>query len=220
MGRMLNEINILHKLTYFSNRNYASKEERRAQSTQSLFLLTILCGKLMEFWNLLQKLYFKGKLTKDLSEYLSDEADAKLSNLKRYFSGAKNTINRIRNKVAFHFDHHEFESVIDSSKDEDDCEFYISEAQGNCLYYYSTVLLLRYILELEDNLTDTRKAFENFFSEILDVTGWALFFLNHSLVAIAKKNNWENVMEKETISLSDEHSTDEIFIPYFVNRSF
>jgi hypothetical protein len=54
----------------------------------------------------------------------------------------------------------------------------------------------------------------------MDVTGWVLQFLNHSLVALAEKNNWKNVMEKETISLSNEHSTDDIFIPYFVNRSF
>jgi hypothetical protein len=101
---MLNEINILHKITLFSNKDVKTEAGRRAQNSQSLFLLIILTGKLWEGWELVEKAYFGTKLSKTYHNLLPQEAIDRLNDLKSYFGKSDNLIKKVRNKIAFHYD--------------------------------------------------------------------------------------------------------------------
>jgi len=93
-GAALNEINILNKLLIVSNRKVNGAVETKAQNSQTLFILSILTGKLWESWKFLQKAYFQSKIAKNYNQLLPEEAKKHLAELKAYF-GKDNLIKKI-----------------------------------------------------------------------------------------------------------------------------
>ena len=213
--RMLNEINILHKVTFFSNRDGLSVVEERAQNSQSLFFLTILSGKLWESWELLQKDYFGSKLSKTYHNQLPDDAKDDLDNLKIYFGKPDNLVKQIRNNIAFHFDSDELMKQFKQSNDDEIFEIYLSGKQGNSCYFLPYALLLKAILEWT-GITDPFKATDAFFSDLLKTAGLFINFLNHCLVTVAKNSFAWNL---EEIEIQTPPRIDEIFLPFFVRQA-
>jgi hypothetical protein len=211
-GRVLNEIGILHKLTIFSNKEAGTEVERKAQNSQSVFLLSILAGKLWEGWELLQKAYFGAKLSKHYQRLLPSSANDSLDNLKRYFSKGENLIKKIRDKIAFHYDSPEVIAQFGKTPQDEVFEIYISEDQGNSLYYISNVLLINAILEWT-GIPDPLKAIDSFFEEVLSAAGWFIDFFNHCLAAMAQEN-W-NLQE---ITIPSPPKITEVAIPFFVGK--
>jgi len=212
--RMLNEINILHKITTFSNKESKSDAERRAQNSQSLSLLTILAGKLYEGWVLLEKIYFGAKLSKAYHSLLPSEAVNSLNNLKFYFGKSDNLVKKVRNQIAFHYDSLEILEQFRKAPQDQVFEIYLSEYQGNCCYFMSNVLLLDAILEWT-GISDPLKATDTFFKEVLSAARWFIEFLNHCLVTFAKNNiEWD----LEEIEIPDPPNIAEVAIPYFVAK--
>ena len=213
--RMLNEINILHKITSFSNKDVITDAERRAQNSQSLFFLTILSGKLWEGWELIEKSYFGSKLSKTYHNLLPNEAKDSLNNLKIYFDNPENLVKKIRDKIAFHFDSAELMKQFSKSNDDEIFEIYLSGDQGNCCYFLPYALLLNAILEWT-GIPDSLKATKTFFSDLLTTATLFNDFLNHYLVTVAKKNVGWNLEEME---IQNPPSINEIFLPFFVRQA-
>ena len=216
-GTALNEIYTLHKLTLFSNKNVKTEVERRAQNSQSFFLLTILTGKLSESWKLLEKLYFGGKLSKEYVEFLPDDAKESLDKLKRYF-GKDNLINNVRNTVSSHYDFNEIKKNIEKISEDEPFEIYISPSRGNCFYYASNMITMITVLEMTDEASEPLKALDTFFKEVCEVAEWFLNFFNHCLMAMAKKNGWENRLITEKVEIPEPSKVDDIFIPCFLKK--
>lgn len=209
---MLNEINILHKITLFSNKDVKTDAGRRAQNSQSLFLLIILAGKLWEGWELVEKAYFGTKLSKTYHNLLPQETIDRLNDLKSYFGKSDNLIKKVRNKIAFHYDSPEILDQFYKAPKNEIFEIYLSKSQGNCFYFLPYVLLLNAILEWT-SISDPLKATDTFFSDVLTIARWFIDFLNLCVVTIAKKNiawKWEE------IDIPDPVGIDEVVLPYFV----
>lgn len=212
---ILNEINILHKITLFSNKDVKTDAGRRAQNSQSLFLFIILTGKLWEGWELVEKAYFGTKLSKTYHNLLPQEGIDRLSDLKSYFSKSDNLVKKVRNKIAFHYDSSEMLDQFRKAPKNEIFEIYLSESQGNCFYFLPSVLLLNAILEWT-GISDSMKATDAFFSDVLTIARWFIDFLNLCVVTIAKKNvQWK----WEEIDIPDPVGIDEVVLPYFVAES-
>lgn len=212
--RMLNEINTLHKITIFSNKEVGTEIERKAQNSQSLFLLTILTGKLWEGWELLEKAYFGSKLSKTYQDLLPNDAKNTLDSLKKYFGKSDNLIKKVREKIAFHYDSVEILEQIRKTPQNEAFEIYLSENQGNSFYYISSVLLINAILEWT-GIPDPLEAIDKFFTEVLNVARWFIEFLNRCLETVARINiHWEF----QKVEIPNPAQITDVAIPYFVDR--
>lgn len=219
VGTLLNEINILHKMIFLSNREKKSDIETRAQNCQTSFLLAILTGKLWEAWILITNLYLKGTLSREYESHLPDEAKESLENLKKYFGSKGRWFKDIRDKIAFHYDlkTSALLDLIKNAKEEENFDMYLSEYQGNCLYFSSSAYIHLTALNLGGDFDDIWKALDKYFSEVADVTSWFLNFLNYCLVGIASKNNWTRDLVSE-IEIADPQEAYEFSIPYFLKK--
>ncbi|MFC1488592.1 hypothetical protein ACFL6B_01960 [Thermodesulfobacteriota bacterium] len=220
IGTILNDINILHKITFFSNKETETEVERRALNSQSFFLLLVLSGKLHEGWKVLQNLFFRGHLSREYDEYLPDEAKQDLDKIKKYFGKANNLISKIRNKFSFHYDQDEIKNSLQNFPDDEPLEIYLSTSRGNCFYFASTVLIMRAVLESTGkDISDPQAALTQFFDEVLNVTGWMMNFLNYCLLVVPEKLGWDQSLIKETIELENPPNPDDVFLPPFLNET-
>lgn len=206
----LNDINILQKLVVFSNKEVEDDTVRKAQNSQSFFILSILAGKLWEGWQLLQK---NSKLLRTYEPLLDSIGKESLKNLRKYFS-KDNLINHVRSKFAFHYDSDEIKNEIQETSEDTVFELFLSENQGNCLYYMSNVLVSSAILSSIDK-SDALKALDRFFFEILEETKMFHSFYNSCLVSIAEKH-----LEKkyENVEIPEPPDIREVWLPYFVKK--
>lgn len=213
-GSVLNEINVLHKVILVSNRKMLTEVETRAQNYQSLFILSILTGKLYESCRFLERNYFTSKLSRDYHDLLSDVAKTNLDNLKQYF-GKENLIKKIRNNLAFHYGTEEIESQIEKMLSDEVPEIYLSENQGNSFYYLSSNIYLRMLLSFTEE-AEPFPALDQLFKEVLNVANWFLIFLNHCLVAFSKRYK---KITLDKIEIKEPFDIKNVFLPYFIDRT-
>jgi len=189
-GAALNEINILIKMLIISKREVNGAVETKAQNSQTLFILTILTGKLWECWMFLQKAYFKSKIAQDYDQLLPETAKKHLAELKIYF-GKNNLIKNVRNKLAFHYDTEEIRNQMSDILEGEIPEFYLSEGQGNSFFYISDMIRMKTILEYTGK-SEPFEALDSFFADVLNVAKLFLSFLQHCLGVVARNhNNWK-----------------------------
>ncbi len=212
-GSALNDINILNKLLIVSNKKVDNPIETKAQNSQTLFVLSILTGKLWECWIFLRKAYFQTKLSESYEQLLSNEAKECLSKLKSCF-GRGTLIKNIRNKLAFHYDMGEIRDSVNQMLDDNIPEFYMSEFQGNNLFYISEFIRLKIILEYTGK-SNASEAFDTLFTEVLNTTKLLMQFLHHCLIVAAR--NYTN-LKIENTDINDPPSITNVFLPYFVGR--
>lgn len=206
-GWMLNEISILHKLTIFSNKHSDIQIVRNVQNSQSLFLLTLLAGKLCEGW----KYFVKKSL--HYQNHLTPTALENIEKLKAYFSTRDNLINKIRNKIAFHYDPKHIMDVFYGTPDDEVFELYLNQSVGNSFAFISSVLLLNSILQ-DDEGSDPIEVIDKFFMEILGVANWFIIFLQECLAVIVERQIPVK-LEKSDVPAA---IMEEVVAPFFVER--
>jgi hypothetical protein len=219
LGTALNEINILHKMIFLSNRKRDNDIEIRAQNCQTAFLLAILTGKLCEAWVMITNFYLKGQLSKEYSPLLEKDAKDSLDNLKKYFGAKGGWFARIRNQISFHYDvkPENLLKIIENLNDTEKFEIYLSTHQGNTLFFSSSAYMMLTALNMGGEFDDVWQALDKYFTEVADVTSWTLTFLNSCLVAIAKKQNWTRQYVDEN-EIPDPPNAFEFYIPFFLNK--
>ncbi len=148
-GHVLNEVNVIDKLTYLCSQSVQSNDwVSKANAMQSLVLVRVLCGKLDEAWAMLQKAYFRTKVSQTYDGTLDQEAQQALDALKSYFSKS-NDISRVRDEFAFHFDKkHALAEVPDDATDEDMSMYLPHNGRvGNSLFYFADFLMNRSLMD-------------------------------------------------------------------------
>jgi len=212
-GAILNELNILHKFLAISNRAVKGTVETKAQNSQTLFILSILTGKLWESWRFLEKSFFGTKISKNYDQLLPEKAKKQLIDLKYYF-GKENLIKEVRKKLAFHYDTEEIEKPLNEILKGDIPEFYLSEDQGNSYFYIADLIRLKTILDYT-GMSEPFEALDKFFAEVLAVSKLFILFLNHCLVVVARNHmNWKF----KKIHIQEPPKINDIFLPYFVGK--
>jgi hypothetical protein len=213
-GAALNEINILTKLLIISNKEVDGAIETKAQNSQTLFILSLLTGKLWECWMFFQKAYFQSKIAKDYDKLLPESAKEHLAELKNYF-GKDNLIKKVRHKLAFHYDTDEVQKQMPDLIEDELPEFYLSEGQGNSFFYISDMIRMKIILEYTGK-TKPLEALNTFFGEVLDTAKLFILFIHHCLVVVARNhNNWKI----EKIEINDPPPINNVLLPYFVDKA-
>lgn len=213
IGRLLNEINILHKVTYFPRHDAKSTLEIKAYNLQTFVFLTISIGKLREAWDLIVNLFIKGKnsLCAQYEPLLEPEGKECFKSLKRYF-GRENLIHKVRN-ITFHYDFKRTQQQLAKASDSHVFEMYLSENQGNCLYGMSFTLSLFSLSDLT-NADDAKAALETVFNEAQEVSKWFTVFLNYCFLAIAKKHNLDVPLTE--VEIRDKIKLSDFRLPFFV----
>jgi len=213
IGNMLNEINMLHKITYFCNKTGLTEIENKGQIAQSFFFHSILVGKLWECWEAFRKPFFNGVMSKEYEQSLSAEANENLEKLKRDF-GKKQWIGKVRNKFSFHYDREKLQEQIKGMPEDELLEIYLSDTSGNSLYYFSSIIHLKSILESIDKFDD-HEAIRRYLSETLAVADRLVEFFEHFLVALTKKYLDLKFEEDEIL---DPPRISDLHVPFFVSR--
>ena len=215
---LLNEINILRKLTLISSGNALNSSdevERRGHYCQTQFFLRMLAGKLNEGWEMLQRDFWGTKLSIDYEKKLSQPGQSSLKKLKQYFS-ANNNIKLIRNQFAFHYDSEEIKEIIKEIPPSEVPHLIFAEHRINCLYSLSDIIVNWAILR-SINPTDPKRALETLIDEI--VIGVSSYFQEFGFACIEIIVNKLGLMNKsKEIEIPDPPSIDDVKLPYFVNK--
>ena len=93
-------------------------------------LAKLLAGKLHEFWEFMEKAYFKSRVSQLWEPKFNDEAKIILKDIKDYFSKL-NCLNKVRNKFAFHYSAEMIKCGLEVVKKEEKWKIYLSDAVGN-----------------------------------------------------------------------------------------
>lgn len=160
----LNEINMLDKYAMFTL-NYSGNTELETElkMSQLFFIYRILSGKLNETWQMMEKNYFNQLFNQEYDKKLTETGKNSLKNIKRYF-GKSNSINDIRNHLAFHYIPEKLKPEIDKINTFD---MYFEKAGGNCYYKFSADIINQTMLELK-SFNDNIMAFKELMEEIND----------------------------------------------------
>jgi len=212
-GTMLNEINVLHKVTYLFHKDEVSEVERKTQLAQHLFFQTLLVGKLWEFWLSLRSSFFGTQLSEEYENLLNQQGKESLEFIKRYFSKGS-WMHKVRNWFSFHYDRQQIIDQLEKMPEDEALEIFLSEAQGNSFYSASSLIYLRGIAAAID-AEDTTKGFETYMSETLEVSGKVIVFLNEMISEIAKRYLH---LQPEEIEIPEPPHMNEIHVPFFIAR--
>ena len=84
---LLNELNILQKVTLLSYNNLNSPNDtiKRAQLAQTNFFILLTIGKLNEGWKTITNNFFNSKISKEYSDLFDKETKEGIEYLKKYF---------------------------------------------------------------------------------------------------------------------------------------
>ncbi len=214
MAHLVNEINALNKLIFWSH-EYPTQNsaEKNGEVSLTFILLRLLAGKLNEGNELLRKKFYGSKISKDYAPALSQKGQEALNQIKRYFSGT-NCVTHIRNNYAFHYSPEELDAVLPTVPEE--LEIYVSDGGGaNTLYYFAEVLANRAILRTIDD-KDGYSAYKKLVKDLPMVAGWFINFAESLLVEFISKyeeNIWDGFAEE--VQFDTLPSITDIKIPWF-----
>jgi len=216
-GHILNEINFFGKIFLWSSLtdNLNSKLQDHVSVTQKLASAKVLAGKLFESWNVIQKLYFQSRLSKETNEFLREESLLALKELKKYFGNSSNLIATIRNKFSFHYDYNALNSDFSAIPENEDWNIYLSEQNSNSLYYLSEMVVNRSMLTTIDSY-DPEKALNQITVEVNFVWDQIVNFLSGYIIYLNSKYfqmNRDQIHFMEGVNLLD------VIIPYFVKHN-
>lgn len=210
---IMNDINFLYKQSLYPAQVVENEIIQRAQNSMSFLNFEILAGKLFEGWELIRQNFLSQEFSIDYITLLDETGKECLDTLKKYF-GKENLICFIRNKFASHYDSTEIKKQLESTKFEN-FEIYLSEYQGNCLYFMAVILESTAIFDYIDS-TNMEKALDKLFADVLEVSTWFQHFLNACIIVI-----WEKYFEKNYEELdipNPEKNIRDVFMPFYVNR--
>jgi len=101
---VMNDLNLLRASAALSA---SDSEDRmpvgRARTSQMLFFLTLLAGKLSEAWDAFQRDFANASCFRDRLPYLPGSAQESYNRLTEYFRVRRNPVCMVRNWVSFHY---------------------------------------------------------------------------------------------------------------------
>jgi len=183
---VLNDLNTLLRCVSLSYPDKKSNNEiiKKSQTSQTIFFLETLSGKLLEAWNLIEHRLFNNINKNELSQ---DGKNA-LHNIEQYFTDDENLLTHIRNKLAFHYDVGKVNKFINEMKNDDSIELIFHKKAINCKYFINEAVIESIICSfLQYPKENAYCAWEKLISEIHKITNCFIIVLNELLLVIIKK---------------------------------
>ena len=215
MGHGLNQISVFLKLFQFSaNKDPENPIEGRVSAAQSHIILRILCGILLEVWNVI----CANKMLID--RYLPDVDDEGTQSYKTlgvYFHKSS-LLFKLRNNFSYHLPNAKvvektFKSIPEN---EDGWEWYLSHTNTNSFYFSSDLIITYGILNLASNKTSPSAAFGEVITEVRRVANTMPYFLMPLMRAILFKHFGESILDTlPGVTISDAPSLFDFWIPFF-----
>jgi len=188
-GHIYNELNSLNKIFSWclSNPNASQQSpiESLAQGTQAMIYARVLAGKLFEAWEALRKGFFSTKLSQRVEAKLHPTAQYALKEIKAYF-GSANTINRVRNSVAFHYSVEQFDIHWAEAADQTNFDLILGGTVGNNLFLAGEFVANMALLN-EINSDNKSDALGTFFDEVQSIASSFTDFLEGAIWAIMEE---------------------------------
>ncbi len=215
MLHYLNEIWIVQKTLLVSNKGLKTRAgvALSAQVAQSNFFIKLHAGLLYEAWRTIEKSY--GKLDRDHSYDLPQEAKDSLASLKRYFNRGNPLVKYIRQKHAFHCDADRIAEGIDIVSRDEPLEVYMAAQGGNFFCPQAELMGNASLLEFT-NADDIAQATERFMLEILvEVTDMVTTFAQGFSAMLLARAGAIRSSEDPAIATGPQSS---IELPYFMEK--
>lgn len=219
LGHIVNEINLLQKLLYWTA---PSVEEydiiRKAHSSQATTVAKLFAGKLLEAWKFLQYSYFGSRISAEYYEILKAEGREAIDNLKQYFS-RRNIVFTIRNNFAFHYSANHMRDGFSLTPDTDEWQVFFSEASGNNLYYLADLVANFSMLNSIDP-RDHKEAMDRLLRELVDISKWFIIFGDACWIIVIEKylRDINSGIPIQEVNLEGCPKINEVEIPFFIER--
>ena len=160
LGFVCNEVIILQKIALsieLYNQD-ANDVEGKAFVTQSSFIARLIISKVFEAWQkLFQQLFFRSQFGRDYEREFSDRASEAMARLRTFF-GRPGYVATLRNDYVFHYPSEKLDGALPNIPDNEDWSIYLSQNDGNSLYYLSEMIAGHAILD--EIAGDKRAAYE------------------------------------------------------------
>ena len=129
-----------------------------------------LTGKLHETWDVMQRGFFKTKLSAVYQSKLPEGPASDLASLKSYF-GKKNVVSTVRNSFAFHYSLKDAEAELPMDVPPEELSIYFADTNGNSLYQFAEYAMGKALLDAI-NPEDSHAAFDQMIVETTNVVSW------------------------------------------------
>lgn len=216
MGHLRNEVMVLLKFLKWSiNTQNDDPILTDANVAQNFILGSIFAGKLWEGWELLQKAFFKTKLSVSIGDQLPEKAKLALGKLKGYF-GKKNAIREVRNAFGFHYDVSSVTAQLDKVDESDNLRIYVAEKSANMFYQMSEVIVGSAMLETikpGDYVGATRILYK----DVMEVAQYFIDFCDGSveLMTDTYLGSTAEELQAEQFEIPDPPHRDVVILPFF-----
>lgn len=213
-AHLVNELNALHRLLIWSANGLSGSEpQHKAQLALSMRLLRILGATLWEGWQMLEKTFFKSKVSAGYEPELVEASRIDLQELKRYF-GRRSLLRTVRNEFGFHYAPELLEEALNKLGTGETLDLYLADA--NNLYFFAEMLANMAMTDAV-NEDDLEKGFERIMKEIVEVSGWLLGFLDGALAVFLGRHSRAviDVKGRQDFELQELPDFDQVTIPWY-----
>ncbi|ULU26758.1 hypothetical protein [Dyella terrae] len=179
IGHIANEIMVLQKLAVASAVSGGDGDALllRIHATQTLTLVRLLAGKLLEAWEFLGRAFYANRLgqTWDADTIGAEAADS-LSVMAKYFGRADCLVRTIRNEFGFHYDKDQIAASPELIGDDEAWEIILADTSGNSLYYVADLVANHALLKRLAVADDVSASLEKILDDIGNIAGaWSAF---------------------------------------------
>jgi hypothetical protein len=207
-----NEANALSKMLYWSaNTQLENDTEKDARISMQLLIILMLCGKLFEYWRLLEN-NFRTSIWRNQEPSLTDGTRDALENLRNYF-GRRNPIHIIRDQFNIHYPTDNLGTIL--SRLADPLYFYEDvENNRNNLYHFADVI---WVQALE---TLTGRNLGTLAKELIDLTVWFSQVTNGLTGQILEQYQSQNIFPGPVdIQIDPLPRFNDITLPWFTDMT-
>lgn len=207
-----NESNALSKMLYWTVNDHPETEtEKDGRISMLLLIILILCGKLFEYWRLLENNFHTAVWRRQEPDLPKDTQDA-LKSLRDYF-GRRNPIHIIRDQFNIHYPTDNLGMILPRLGDS--LYFYGGgEHDQNNLYQFADVIWAQALETL------TGRNIETLTKEFIDLTVWFSQVTNGLMGQILERYRGQHILpDPEEIQIEPLPRYKEVTLPWFTDMS-
>jgi hypothetical protein len=197
-GHVCNELSFLNKLLIIVSNTETEELRNSGMVVQSMIVARIFIGKVYEAWNMLDRDFFKSKLSKEIEPLLPEEGKKCLKQLKKYFS-KNNLISTIRNQYSFHYTSNHMKSILDPFDNKRKFKLILGPNYANTLHHFSEEIISTSMLS-KTELNNPQEAMAKIIDDLVLVSGNMAQFLGYGLAQIfvlRLDKSWEDFEYKK-----------------------
>ncbi|MCI0665673.1 MAG: hypothetical protein L0220_31845 [Acidobacteria bacterium] len=226
IGHLRNEVMIIERLLWGAQNNLDAQAPPGPKELldsfnvgQTLIITRLLAGKLLEGWELVQRAYYRTRVSEKIESQLPSDALASLRELKNYFSRSNN-IHLIRNQFAFHYSPENIRDQLSNIHNTYEAKIYVSEYALNMFYQFSELIANTAMLDAVQK-GNYAEALDKVTSEVLDMAKHFTSFCDGCLHFMIEKYLMDNPANEKPmqIILSDVPELNDIRLPEFIEKS-